>query len=373
MHYRGPGRPGTVALADAAREVTIIDRHGGEWQRIEQWRRLAAPAAATGVVEGIGDDAAVLRLRPGMDLVATQDALVEDVHFRRRWTGPEDLAHKLMAVSLSDIAAMGARPRFALVTLALPPDLDLAWSEAFARALGAACRRWRLSLVGGDTVRSPGPLVADGVVLGEVAPGAAVLRRRARPGDALFVTGSIGGAAVGLRLLETPALAEALTPRLVRSARLRLLRPRPRQREGAALAAIAHAMVDLSDGLAGAVEALLRGQAIGAEIWRERLPLHPAVPPLARALGLAPEALALGGGEDYELLAALPPGLEPPAAARAVRVGVVTADDAAWLVGADGRSPLPPGYDAFGSSSSPPQTSTRPPETTPQTAAWPSR
>lgn len=323
-----------------------------EWQRVEQWRRLGAPRRGRGVVLGIGDDAAVLRLGHGMDLVASQDALVEDVHFRRRWTTPADLAHKLLAVSVSDIAAMAAVPRFALVALALPADVDEAWSAAFARGLRRSARALGVVLVGGDTVRSPHGILADGVVLGEVEPDRARTRAGARPGDVLCLTGRIGGAGVGLRLLEAPELAGALSPAVAASARRSLLRPRPRVAAGEALAPFARALVDLSDGLAGAVEALTRGRAIGVEIRARDLPLHPAVRPLARRLGLDPVDLALSGGEDYELLAAVPARLAPrvPRPTCGLRpIGVVTEGPGSVLVGrSGGRRPLPKGYDAFG-------------------------
>jgi thiamine-monophosphate kinase len=324
----------------------------------DEWRRIAALADALGragrgrgVVRGIGDDAAVLRPRPGFDLLVTQDALVEDVHFRRRWTAAEDLAHKVLAVSVSDIAAMGGRPRFALVALALPPEVDLAWSEGFGRGLAAAARRFRLAVVGGDTVRSPGPLVADGVVLGEVERGRARARAGVRPGDLLFVTGTVGGAGAGLRLLDDPDLARRLPPSLAARARKRLLRPAPRVAAGRTLAAVARALVDLSDGLAGAVAALCRSSPVGVRIYADRLPVDPAAAAVARLLGQHPVDFALAAGEDYELLAAVEaerarslPALSP----RAVAVGEAVDQAGAWLVRPDGSlSPLPGGYDAF--------------------------
>lgn len=282
--------------------------------------------------------------------MVTQDALVEDIHFRRRWTSPADLAHKVLAVSVSDVAAMAASPRFALIALALPDDVDEAWTEAFARGLGRCARRLGVTLVGGDTVRSPAGLVADGVVLGQVAEGMARTRAGARPGDALYLTGRIGGAAAGLRLLETPGLAGALPDRLARAARRALLRPVPRVAEARAMAGAARAMVDLSDGFAGAVQALTRDRPIGAEISAERLPLHPAATATARRLGIDPLTFALAGGEDYELLVAVPARVRalPAMACGLTRVGTVTDGPGSVLVGPDGgRSPLPCGYDAF--------------------------
>jgi thiamine-monophosphate kinase len=293
----------------------------------------------------------VLAPEPGFDLVATQDALVEDVHFRRRWTAPGDLAYKLLAVSVSDIAAMAAVPRFALVALALPVDLDAAWSEAFARGLRRAGQAFGLTVVGGDTVRSSAGIMADGVVLGQVPHGRAVPRSRARPGDVLYVTGRVGGAAVGLRLFEAPALAAAMPASVAASARRALLRPRPRVAEGQALQAHARALVDLSDGLGGAVEALTRGRSIGVEIRADAVPLHPAAVALARHLGVDPLDLALAGGEDYELLAALPRRTPVPTALAPSLwpIGVVRAGPGAWLIAPSGeRRPLPAGYDAFG-------------------------
>lgn len=315
-------------------------------------RQATAPQRRPpGIVRGIGDDTAILRVRQGRDLLATQDALVEDVHFRRAWTTPADLAHKLLAVSVSDIAAMGGRPRYALVATALPSDLPRGWHDAFAVGLGEAARRLAVTVVGGDTVRSAGPLVVDGVVLGDVARGTAVTRDGARPGDLLYLTGTIGGAAAGLRLLEEPDRFAGLAPSTALRARRRLLRPVPRTAAGRALRPWARAMVDLSDGLAGAVAALMRAAPVGVRLEAASLPVDPAARAVARRLGLHPVLFALAGGEDYELLVAL----SPRRAAALPRLGVglrpigrVTGGNTAVLAWPDGRlAHLPGGYDAF--------------------------
>ncbi len=329
----------------------------------------AAEARSTGsnVRLGIGDDAAVLAVEPGMEWVLTQDALVEDIHFRRAWTDPVSLGWKAMAVSLSDLAAMGARPVAAFLTLALPEGLPSAFITELAMGVARCLKRGgAASLAGGDTVRSPDRLFLDSVLVGTVPAGRAVLRHTAKAGDHLVVTGSIGGASLGLRLLEDPGAlrdpdvrgrtgsdgTDGILQAVSRLTR-RQLRPVPRVRAGSALSRRASAMADLSDGLAGAVHALCDASGLGVEVHARRLPVDPAVQKLAPLLQLDPEAVALSGGEDYELLAAV----SPDALAHMPRtfgglmwtdVGILTEPEKGrWLVREQRRIPLTAGYDAF--------------------------
>jgi thiamine-monophosphate kinase len=186
------------------------------------------------LLRGIGDDAAVIRQVTGHDTVISADLLVEDIDFRRDATQPRLLGHKAVSVSLSDIAAMGARPRWALVSLAIPPDI---WASDFVAELNegllslADC--YEVRLIGGDLSRAPERIVIDSIVMGECATGAAVLRSGAKPGDHLFVTGSLGGAAAGLRLIERGVrvgIHELEDPdvRPVQELLMRHLRPAPR-------------------------------------------------------------------------------------------------------------------------------------------------
>jgi thiamine-monophosphate kinase len=268
--------------------------------------RLGARAARRpGVAVGIGDDAAVLEGEPAE--VVTQDLLVEGVHFRRPATSPADLGHKALAVSLSDVAAMGAEPVAAVVGLGLPADggPSLEDIEALYGAMEALAARSGCTVAGGDTTEAPVLLLAVTVVGRVPAGGRVALRSGARPGDILCVTGALGASAAGLMLLEDPALA-ARVPE-AEDLRRAHLRPEPRLAAGRALAAGgATALIDVSDGLA--LDALRLATASGgaAALDLERVPLAPGVAAVAVAAGREPDVLAATGGEDYELLAAVP-------------------------------------------------------------------
>jgi thiamine-monophosphate kinase len=248
--------------------------------------------------QGIGDDAALLRARAGHELAVTTDVLVEDVHFRFRTTDPRSLGHKSLGVNLSDLGAMGARPVGFLLGLALPGDTPAARLGGFVDGLLAEARASDCPLVGGDTVRGTSWVVTV-TAFGEVSTGCALLRSGARPGDRLVVTGTLGGAALGLAILEggtSPPGARPFTSRQIR--------PRPPFRLGRSLAArgIASAAIDLSDGLTSDLGHLVRESGVGADVDLDRLPLARGFPAVCKGLGLDPISLALYGGEDYELL-----------------------------------------------------------------------
>jgi len=239
---------------------------------------------------GPGDDAAVL----ASGEVLTTDLLVEGVHFDARSDG-EDVGFKAVAVSVSDLAAMGAAPHWMLLCLALPAD-D-AFASALARGVGQACERWGVELVGGDTTGTPGPRFI-GVTMGGRCPGAPLLRSTGRPGDRILVTGVPGLAARGYTDAHAPA-----------PALLALRRPSPSPALGIALARVASAGMDLSDGLAADLPRLCAASRVGARIDPAALPDHPALhggPVPARTLQLA-------GGDDYALLITVPPELESAA------------------------------------------------------------
>lgn len=267
-------------------------------------------ALKSSLLVGIGDDAAVIRQTSGRETILTADLLVEDIDFRRDTTRPYLLGHKALAVSLSDIAAMGARPRWALVSLGVPRELwDSHFLDDFYEGFFALADHYRVALVGGDVSRTPERIVIDSVVMGETIEGRAVLRAGARPGDHIFVTGTLGGAAAGLRLLERGARLStrpirSLEERDVRRLLLRHLRPEPRSGWGALLGAerLATAMIDLSDGLSSDIAHLCRESRTGALLEAARLPLNPAVERICGRRALDPLALALHGGEDFELL-----------------------------------------------------------------------
>ena len=269
------------------------------------------------LVTGIGDDAAVFRSGAGRDHVVTADLLVEDVDFFRRITEPKALGHKSLAVSLSDVAAMGARPRFALLTLGVPQTTwESRFLDEFYEGFFALAGEHGVALVGGDVSRSPDRVVIDSIVIGEVASDRAVLRSGARAGDQIFVTGALGGAAAGLRLLEKSlTLTEDLThdfPAEYHEIAARQTRPVPRVEWGAHVGEerLATAMIDLSDGLSSDLTHLCRESKVGAVLDWAQIPVHPA---LGHASALADNSfthtvvadahqLALHGGEDFELL-----------------------------------------------------------------------
>jgi thiamine-monophosphate kinase len=276
----------------------------GEFDLIERIRSRAR--AAEGVVVGIGDDAAVLAPTPGHELVVTTDSLVLDRHFTAEWPAA-DVGHLAAHANLSDLAAMGASPRWALLALTLP-RLDDDWVEDFLDGFLAALEGADAALVGGNLAR--GPLNVGVQLLGEVPAGRAATRSGARAGDRLAVTGTVGDAAAALAGGE--AAAAALLERLHR--------PSARLRAGTVLRSQARAMIDLSDGLLADLAHLLdEGQ--GAELDLDALPTS------APLLEAAPDALdrwrlQTGGGSDYELLAVLPPHADPAALSKACGVTV---------------------------------------------------
>lgn len=244
------------------------------------------------VALGVGDDAALLECPPGMQLVATTDTLVAGVHFPL--TVPASaIGHRSLAVNLSDLAAMGARPAWALLALTLP-QADERWLEEFAAGLGSLARANEVALVGGDTTR--GPLCISVQLLGHVPAGRALSRAGGRPGDLVFVSGTPGDAAAGLRLEQGQLTAPAAAAAYLRE---RFLLPTPRVELGERLRSYASACIDVSDGLLGDAGKLASASGCGLEIGFEELPVSQ---PLAQTLGSdAARELALTGGDDYEL------------------------------------------------------------------------
>jgi thiamine-monophosphate kinase len=328
-----------------------------EDELIEAIRRVV-DAEHPGVLLGIGDDAALVAPGSG-ETVLTTDMLIEGVHFERGSISPRDLGAKAIVVNVSDIAAMAASPRYALVSLGLPEDVEAAWVVELAAGMRAACDEYALALVGGDTDRAPVVVVSVSVA-GDVAPGRAVPRSGARVGDAVVVTGELGAAAGGFALSRAhpSRAAAALSQPWGRELAEALARPVARVGEARTLAqAGATAMMDISDGLAKDLARLCRASGVGARVELARVPVAAALRAGAETLGVDALALALGGGEDYELLATLPPEAVGPArAALDERFGVPLAEigrivEGSGLVAvdADGReAPLEPvGWDHF--------------------------
>jgi thiamine-monophosphate kinase len=265
----------------------------GEFELIDRFFRRTARRGD--VLLGVGDDAALLAPPAGRVLVATTDTLVEGRHFLPG-TPPESIGHQLLAVNLSDLAAMGADPAWALLSLSVP-EADAGWLQRFADGLFALAAQHEVDLVGGDTVR--GPRVLGLTALGFVEAGLALRRDGARPGDLLYVSGWPGEAAAGLEALRAGTPADA-DDRLVR----RCFYAEPRIALGRALRGAATAAMDVSDGLIGDLGKLCAASGVGAHLQLERLPVSPE---LARRHDRAAcEALVLRGGDDYELLFTLP-------------------------------------------------------------------
>ena len=278
----------------------------GEFERI---RRYFAPLAGPGGL-GLLDDAALVDCRVGYRLVITADAIVAGVHFLPE-DPPDLVAKKLLRVNLSDLAAMGARPLYYLLTTALPTSLSADWVAEFARGLGEDQRRYGVELLGGDSVATTGPAALSLTAIGEVAAGAEIRRSGARLGDDIWVSGTIGDAYLGLGVLRGghPPLAAEQRAALIRRFQL----PEPRVGLGPALAGVAHAMIDVSDGLLADLGHICETSHAAAVVELAALPVSAA----ARAVvalepGIAP--LLATGGDDYELLFTA-----APEAAEAVR------------------------------------------------------
>lgn len=299
--------------------------------------RHFAPLAGPGAL-GLGDDAALLDPPPGRQLVLAADAMVAGVHFLPD-DPPETIGRKLLRVNLSDLAAMGAAPLGYLMTLALPRGLPDAWLAAFAAGLAADQRAFGVTLLGGDTVGTDGPLTLSLTIIGHVAPGRALRRVGARPGDALCVSGTIGDGALGLRVLR-----DGLADRDGYLAR-RYRMPEPRLALGAALVGVARAALDVSDGLVQDVGHLCRAAGCGAVIEADAVPLSGATRALVEA-DPALLAVVLTGGDDYELVfAAVPDAVLPEGVTRIGRfvegppeVVVRTADGTAMPLAKGGWS-----------------------------------
>jgi thiamine-monophosphate kinase len=261
------------------------------------------PLAGAGAL-ALADDAAILTPPPGRELVISADAIVEGIHFLPT-DPPETLGRKLLRVNLSDLAAMGAVPLSYLLTLSVPRATQPAWFEAFAAGLAADQVEFGITLLGGDTTSSPGPIFLSATIIGHVAPGTALRRSAAAPGDLLYVTGTIGDAALGLLALQ----GKLADPTGQLAGRYRL----PRPRLGLFLHGIVSVCMDISDGLVQDTGHLCRAAELGAEIYAEQIPLSPA----ARAAEQF--SICLAGGDDYELLLAVPPAHEQALAQECAR------------------------------------------------------
>jgi thiamine-monophosphate kinase len=250
-------------------------------------RRLAHTSPANGIVQGIGDDCAILRPARGSVLLVTTDLCIEDVHFHRAWHSPAVVGHRCLTRGLSDIAAMGGEPLACFLSLGLPKDVQQIWVNSFLKGLLDLAKRFHVQLAGGDISSAP-KITADIVVVGQVPAGKAILRSGARPGDRIYVTGSLGGSAAVLKQLY------AGKPKSARSSPH--FYPIPRIEAGIQLRKRATAMIDLSDGLSVDLAHICAESRVSAMIVADQLPIGKG----------ADLELALHGGEDYELLFTAP-------------------------------------------------------------------
>jgi thiamine-monophosphate kinase len=320
-----------------------------EDQLIERVMRRV-PSRRDGLRVGIGDDAAVLRAGVGAEWVVTTDAFLENVHFLRKIHPAKAVGYKALARATSDIAAMGAQPRYFFLTLGLPDACAGAWLDDFLGGMARGARRFGLVLAGGDTTKYP-VIVASLTVVGEIDRGRAILRSGARPGDLLCVSGRLGEAELGLQLIQRKLHTQKRCSRLLK----KHLYPEPRLALGKWLAAhrLATSMIDTSDGLSTDLGHICKASGVGAVVWEAKIP-SVKIPSDLQRLGLHPHDLALNGGEDYELLFTVPKKFSNrlPRKVAGVPVtvfGEITREKKVVLIGPDGRSvPIKPkGWDPF--------------------------
>jgi thiamine-monophosphate kinase len=330
----------------------------GERGLIDRIRRRLPPPP-TPLVVGIGDDAAVAQPDRNRLQVLTTDALVDGVHFDRRFCSLEDAGYKALAVNVSDIAAMGAEPRLALVSLLLPPGVTVAEVDALVDGLAAMAAEARVGIAGGNITSTQGPLAIDITVTGAVRPRRYLTRSGGRAGDELYVTGRVGAAAAGLGWLLVHGRTPVARPEDVALAECveRYRRPSPRSRIGRILSRsrAVRACMDLSDGLADAVRQVAEASGTGAAIDAAAVPVHPGAAAWFASRGTDPLRAAIAGGDDYELLFALPPKRRRQLQAIAslsrgvpiTRIGTLTRERD-LVVTRDGRpEPLPQGFSHF--------------------------
>src|SRR5262245_7438655 len=293
-------------------------------------RRVPSPEVRL----GIGDDAAIVDVPTGHSIVYCSDLLAENTHFLRDLHPPDSLGYKAVAVNVSDVGAMGGTPLFLTLSVALPGELDLEWMDSFSDGLARACKEFAVSLVGGDS-SSAANIFVDVSMVGSIPSGQEVRRSGAKPGDGIYVTGSLGGSALGLDNLRS---GQSNHPSVKRH-----LYPEPRHRIGRAIAAQAHAMIDISDGLSTDLDHIVHESKVCARIYRRLLP----------AADGARDAHVLHGGEEYELIIVapdLPDEVEGVAITRIGEIVPAPMDPQIYLIDGSTESVLiPQGYQHFSS------------------------
>lgn len=279
----------------------------GELGLIDRIRTLF-DREADGVVKGIGDDAAVINTGNRNLTLITTDMLLEGVHFDLGYTSPHHLGEKALAVNISDIAAMGGIPRWALVSLGLPKDTEIGFVEAFYAGISDMAGRFGVTIIGGDTVASKENISINVVLLGEAAEDEVVFRSGAKVGDHIFVTGVLGDSAAGLELLKKGGASKKASDEYC-SLINRHLTPTPRVKEARFLTggSLVSSMIDISDGLIQDLKHICDESQVGAKVWLESVPLSDGYRRAGSVLGLD-VTYPLAGGEDYELLFTVPVG-----------------------------------------------------------------
>ncbi len=324
----------------------------GEHALIARVRERVPPSPAW-VAIGLGDDAAVVEPARNLLEVATTDALVEGVHFDRAFTPPRAIGHRALAVNLSDVAAMGASPRSALLSLVLPPGLPLADFEEMVDGFMALAAATGVALIGGNITRSPGPLIVDVTALGTVRRRRVLARSGARPGDEVWVSGDIGSAAAGLESLRDGSPAGEV----MSGCEAAFLEPQPRLRLGTLLGRnrAATSCVDLSDGLADGLHQLADASGVGIEVDGSAVPLSTGGRAWFESHGRDPVASALTGGDDYELLFTVRPRVRSrfetvrrqSRGLRLTRIGTVRREAGVVITRGGIAGPVPTGYIHF--------------------------
>lgn len=299
----------------------------------------------------IGDDCAVVPKDSNTDIVITADMLIEDVDFRMEWTTGDFLGWKSLAVSLSDVAAMGATPTWAMLSIGVPDNLwQTDFVDKFYEGWHKLAAEFNVELIGGDISRSPDKLVIDSVASGEAGKGMAILRSGAKPGDAIFVTGRLGGAAAGLRLLENGVRFAGKMPAWQKRLILRQIAPNSRTDVVATIRDMhPTAMIDISDGLSGDLAHICEASGVGASIYAEAIPIDRDIRQIKSSKTDQLE-LALHGGEDFELLFTV--DVKKNSAAKFdgfTQIGEVTANDGIIELIRDGKREKlePKGYQHF--------------------------
>jgi thiamine-monophosphate kinase len=328
----------------------------GEAALIQRIRDRVPPAPAW-VPVSIGDDAAVVEPQRGTLDVLTTDTLVEGVHFDFAFVPPADVGHKTLAVNLSDLAAMGATPRVALLSLVLPATMATRVVDGVVDGMLALAEAHNVALVGGNITRSTGPLVLGVTAVGSVRRRRTLTRAAGRPGDQLWVSGSLGAGAAGLACLQADPLGPSAEDHELAACVAHYRRPAPRVRAGVLLGRnkAARAAVDLSDGLADGVQQLASASGVGATVDGSAVPIAPGARRWFEAQGRDPLEAALAGGDDYELLVSVPRAHWRRFAAirklsRGVpftRIGEFTKAPGLVLRTPAGDRPLPAGYQHF--------------------------